>query len=383
MAEVNIKSFGTVGNGELAQTAFRNAHNYLDSVGGGKLFVPNGLYRILGTVSYKPNVEMYGEGDGSIIERVAGQSGQSAIMFNANSGSNIHVHHLNIDINSITNFATFLQADYADTVRYHDIKISSSYFTNEDAWTPQAFLCRNAFNIYINNLRLYNCQLKLGATSNGTGLGEYFVNDCWWYNSQNQAIALLVPDNSRIPKTTMNNIHVVSPLGETAIAVGPDGEARFGSCSDITLTNFFCTGVWPEANFTPLLFRPTITADKWTIKNVVLKNENVYKENVYRPDGSIRFLAGTRKATQSGLGLAIKSLEDTTLSELNISNVDAYNVDLHGLLVQGDIGNVQISNVYCPVSRGIRFIGLGGGLRNVKISNYAPNYTTSGSVQFI
>lgn len=66
---VSVKDFGAVGNGVANDTAaIQAAITYVQDNGGGDVFFPAGTYKITAKISVtKPNVRLFGTGDGSLI----------------------------------------------------------------------------------------------------------------------------------------------------------------------------------------------------------------------------------------------------------------------------------------------------------------------------
>jgi hypothetical protein len=64
---VSVKQYGAVGDGSDATLAFQRAAAYLLSVGGGRAYIPRGIYLITAPITVGDNVVFYGEGDSSQI----------------------------------------------------------------------------------------------------------------------------------------------------------------------------------------------------------------------------------------------------------------------------------------------------------------------------
>ena len=68
-AQVNVLDYGAVGDDSTDNLLFfKNALEYLQSVGGGALYIPSGTYCISKPIIVRSNIEVYGDGPASIIK---------------------------------------------------------------------------------------------------------------------------------------------------------------------------------------------------------------------------------------------------------------------------------------------------------------------------
>ena len=94
---VSVKDFGAIGDGSADDTdALKNAFAYIESVGGGSLFFPNGTYNV-----YNPNGETFAALDGMTNFAIVGAAtvhnittyttGQQAVFLDITNTKNIHI----------------------------------------------------------------------------------------------------------------------------------------------------------------------------------------------------------------------------------------------------------------------------------------------------
>lgn len=101
---VSVKDFGAVGDGVANDTtAFENAFSYLQSAGGGQLYVPPGSYKISSDLNPSANTRIYGAGrDASVLLSRGNPLGDRIfVSLNANK-SNLTIEGLGFEGNWLT-----------------------------------------------------------------------------------------------------------------------------------------------------------------------------------------------------------------------------------------------------------------------------------------
>ena len=95
---INIKDFGGVGNGLIDNTdAFRKAIGYLESIGGGELTVPKGVFLVTGDIQLPSNVHIKGAGRGITTIKKGSFTGTNYNMFWTQQTKNTSIKDMSID----------------------------------------------------------------------------------------------------------------------------------------------------------------------------------------------------------------------------------------------------------------------------------------------
>ena len=172
---VSVKDFGAVGDDNTDNlNAFKNALQYLESIGGGSLYVPAGIYRVSEPIIIRSDIELFGDGAASEIKNSVGQY--------TNAGDVIHIGISSEWVNwgnsgSAVTDASLTQFDAADYSKL------------------------NTKNVHIHNIHVSS-----SAASGTQGLG------IWAVNAENFIIENIWSTNVATPVNVANDSNV-SPMG--------------------------------------------------------------------------------------------------------------------------------------------------------------------------
>lgn len=188
---INVKEYGAKGDGKTDDTkAFNNAINYLYSIGGGTLEIPEGIFIVTG-VALREQVDIIGRGANSIVKLKNGAN--SNVFYNKDDGYMLStLSNFAIDGNRTNNLKGngiyLIKLDYPPNANiHHNINTMETNVTFRDLVIyecadhgifmdyrevdPNKYI--NVVGVQIFNLQIYH--------NGGHGIYAYRVSDCQFH----------------------------------------------------------------------------------------------------------------------------------------------------------------------------------------------------------
>lgn len=305
---VDVKDFGAAGDGTQDDTAYiQNALNSVSSTNGGRVLIPDGIYKVTDVLLMKSNTVL--EFVGSIKVTAMPTGGYESVLATdpPNGASNITILNPQIDLNNIVPASAILiryasqniriEGGYlrngANSVTYTggrginieggdtptDVTVSGT--TIESCWegvslsggTGQA-----TSNISVSNLTINNCQSAIGLSGNASGyphtgaamqgvFNNISINNCGVVTTYSRQAGVI--NSNRGSNVMFNNIYIYN----SAAYGSPDSLWR-GDANNICMTNVTIEGDLGGSifNFSSYVEANSFPLDSYSSLNSVFNN---------------------------------------------------------------------------------------------------------------
>jgi hypothetical protein len=188
---ISVQDFGAVGDGVTDDSpAFQAAADYLDSVSGGRLYIPSGSYLLNSTVNFAfSSILVYGATMGSKTTIINGSSNSPAFLFGdrTNTYGSVTIRDLTFGAKSgITPVYNCCAIEFSKLL---EVTIDNILISNFPASLYNALIIEDCLNLYGSNVRVNNClsdavrikgctdtNFTSSRSDNNTGVGWYFEN---------------------------------------------------------------------------------------------------------------------------------------------------------------------------------------------------------------
>lgn len=293
---VDVKDFGAAGDGIQDDTVFiQNALNSVSSTNGGRILIPDGVYKVTDVLLMQSNTVIEFVGSFKVTAMPTG--GYEAVLATdpPNGASNITILNPQIDLNNIVPASAILIRDTSQNIRIEgghlrnganstsftggrginieggdtptDVTVSGT--TIDNCWEGVSLsggTGQSTSNISVSNLTINNCQSAIGLSGNAAGyphtgaamqgvFNNISINNCGVVTTYSRQAGVI--NSNRGSNVMFNNIYIYN----SSTYGTPDSLWR-GDANNISMTNvtiesdlgssIFNFASYQEANLFPL-----------------------------------------------------------------------------------------------------------------------------------
>lgn len=223
---INVRAFGALGDGVADDTAaIQAALTYARRIGGARVFLPHGTYKLSSAIRVGSGTELYGAGMGTILKLGAAQTDSCIENWGENLGTydtNIVIRNLAIDGSRATPPGAF--TGYEDNI------------WNTSTFYPTG---RYLFNSITYPQRIYLCTQSGTSAASGTGPGGTGTGivdgTCIWNFVENAWTDGSNPGGHQAGINMLRVVNVV--IDNVQVYMGKDDGIIFALCYGARITN--------------------------------------------------------------------------------------------------------------------------------------------------
>ena len=354
---VSVQDFGAVGDGVADDTvAIQAALDYIDSVGGGSIYIPatRWFYNLTETLYISSYTKLYGDGHSSSLNWTV-----------APTGTINNVGGVAFSRKGITN------KDYLDQsgnyqsntdISIEDLRLEQSFSASGLSYSRWLVRFFNATNTAVKRCRL----LSDGGAVVNTRVSDYYVEDNeitiptgFTYGESSDGV-IDQWDGSQYGYISGNSIDGADYLGTSQtrwsiLLTGSDtigGESSAGSVNNITITNNTITGCgWAGIE---------LAARADSVNNISITNNNIYG-------------LGVEPSPSRGRGIIMYGCTNISIIDNHI-----YNTYRSGINFGTEASYPSLQNTHITVIGNIieDCIGVGSGSLPIEFRDCTSNYVT-------